>query len=88
MVNKQCIIITKDKFSFFRLLRALPLSATSVEFSLELVCPTMVGENVQIHSVKITEKCACESKKLNLEILTHALPRQNSLSGSYHHPSR
>ena len=36
----------------------------------------MVVEKFQIYGVKITEKCLCESKKMNLFIFTHA-PKQN-----------
>ena len=44
----------------------------------------MVAKNFQIHGVKITGKCICESKNW---LFTHAL-KQNSPPGFYHHNSR
>ena len=45
----------------------------------------MVAKKIQIHSVKITGKYICESKKLNLFTLS---PKENSAPGFYHHHSR
>ena len=57
---------------YYRPLRTLSLFRFSVEFSLKLVLPAMVGENFQIYVVYITGKCTCELKKLNLGIFNHA----------------
>ena len=47
----------------------------------------MIADKFQIHSVEVTGKHICESKKINLFILTH-VPKQNSPPGLYHHHSR
>ena len=48
-------------------------------------CLTVVGENIQIYSGKITGKCVCESKNWIYKFLNMPYPRQNSLPGSHHH---
>ena len=42
----------------------LSLSRLFVEFFLKHVYSIIVGENFQVHDVKITGKCICESKKI------------------------
>ena len=51
----------------------MPLRNLSLSpLSLKPVYPTKVGKIIQVYGIQITKKCICESKKLNVDIFTHA----------------